>query len=229
MPRGPNKKTEKQEDSNVDNSADFEFIYLDYEISCVPAKPDDPGQFSQPIDAKILVLGGPGSADDSLTEIGELAAMIIRISQAQEAQWDVSTTLDAYSGECADCTKLFDDNDYTEAVQKLFDYDVCVDDILLVTRIEIKPEYRGHNVGLVAMRALIDMFGKGCGLVVCQPFPLQYGGNTPVAHDDKEYQKALEKLRKYWSRVGFKRVPKTDLYALAPHFRLPALPETETV
>src|SRR6185437_7168848 len=86
--------------------------------------------------------------------------------------------------------------------------------ILLLTRMEIKPEYRGHGAGLVAIRALIDVFGRGCGLVVCKPFPLQYKDEVAEA-DRKEFEKALEKLRKYWSRLGFQRVAETDLYALS--------------
>jgi len=43
---------------------------------------------------------------------------------------------------------------------------------------------------------------------------LQYKDEVAEA-DRKEFEKALEKLRKYWSRLGFQRVAETDLYALS--------------
>ena len=87
---------------------------------------------------------------------------------------------------------------------------------------EIRPRWRGMGVGPAAVDRTIDIFGSGCGLVACKPWPLQF---TPAfARDQKALKRlkapgvgrdeAVRKLRAYWSRLGFWPLGETGIHAL---------------
>jgi hypothetical protein len=208
-------------------AVDFNDISLDFEMLRIPVIPSEPDDFSQAIQGRIFAQG-----ENDRVAIGTLSASVIHISRALDENWNLYDILDAPSGEIADCLQLFaevnydtltlDSYEYNEHVLKLFKNDVWAGDILLAEKIEIHPPYRGNDAGLIAMRGLINTFGGDCQLVVCKPFPLQYSCKVD-AENQLGFKAALSKLKKYWKRAGFKRVPKTDLYALAPHWRLPRL------
>jgi hypothetical protein len=96
-------------------------------------------------------------------------------------------------------------------------------DLLIIDYVAIYPEYRGLKIAESAIHRTIDIFGAGCGLVACKPWPLQF---TPSIADDQEALKrlalpyvskgeAIRKLRSYWSRLGFWPLGKTGIYLLS--------------
>lgn len=106
---------------------DFDYITLDFEMSYVSADPGDPGQFSQPVLGHIFA--SCEEDEEGRVEIGYVKAIIVRIGQAMEAGFGPWTTLDAHSHETCECMELFEDQDFTATVQKMF-YDACwIDDL----------------------------------------------------------------------------------------------------
>ena len=99
--------------------------------------------------------------------------------------------------------------------------------LLILDRLEVFPEHRGHQVGIAALRGLIERFRMGTGLIVMKPYPLQFE-SEPVRPEDIEYRKQLgldnfrmgfkplAKLRGYYSSLGFRLIPRTSLMGLAP-------------
>ena len=96
-------------------------------------------------------------------------------------------------------------------------------DLLIIDYVAIYPEFRGIGIAESAIHRTIDIFGTGCGLVACKPWPLQF---TPSFADDQEALKrlalpnvskgeAIRKLRSYWSRLGFWPLGKTGIYLLS--------------
>jgi len=96
-------------------------------------------------------------------------------------------------------------------------------DLLIIDYVAIYPEYRGLRIAESAIQRTIDIFGTGCGLVACKPWPLQF---TPAVAEDQEVLKrlalpnvsrgeAIQKLRSYWSRLGFWRLGNTGIYLLS--------------
>jgi hypothetical protein len=96
-------------------------------------------------------------------------------------------------------------------------------DLLIIDYVAIYPEYRGLRIAESAIHRAIDIFGTGCGLVACKPWPLQF---TPSVADDQEALKrlalpnvskgeAIRKLRTYWSRLGFWPLGNTGIYLLS--------------
>jgi hypothetical protein len=96
-------------------------------------------------------------------------------------------------------------------------------DLLIIDYVAIYPEYRGLSIAESAIHRTIDIFGTGCRLVACKPWPLQF---TPSVADDQEALKrlalphvskgeAIRKLRSYWSRLGFWPLGNTGIYLLS--------------
>ena len=102
------------------------------------------------------------------------------------------------------------------------EYEVSGCDLLIIDCMEIRPKWRGMGVGPTAIDRTIDIFGPGCGLVACKPWPLQF---TPAFARDRKALKrlkapsvgqdeAVRKLRGYWSRLGFWPLGETGIYLL---------------
>ena len=63
------------------------------------------------------------------------------------------------------------------------EFEVVDLDLLIIDYIAIYPEFRGLRIAESAIHRTIDIFGTGCGLVACKPWPLQF---TPSVADDQE-------------------------------------------
>ena len=85
---------------------------------------------------------------------------------------------------------------------------------------EVHPKLRGRGIGRSVVDRTIDIFGAGCGLVACRPWPLQF---TPTYTRDRKAMKrlrapsvgrndAIHKLRTYWSSLGFWPLGESGIY-----------------
>ena len=132
-------------------------------------------------------------------------------------------------------------NEFKESVLKLFEYEVFNINLLILDRLEILPEYRGKGLGLACLYRCMQQYQHGCGLVVLKPFPLQFETIRESGEKDdrderedqeswrqslilKEFgtdQKACtRKLEKYYQRLGFIKIPRTEVMALNPPYSL---------
>jgi hypothetical protein len=101
--------------------------------------------------------------------------------------------------------------------------DLTFKNLLIIDYVAIHPKFRGLRIAESAIHRTIDIFGTGCGLVACKPWPLQF---TPSVADDQEALKrlafpnvskgqAIRKLRSYWSRLGFWPLGNSGIYLLS--------------
>ena len=95
------------------------------------------------------------------------------------------------------------------------------ENMLVIDRIEIAPEYRGMNIGMLALCRAIQQFRFGASIAVIKPFPLQYEGKQPNENETKKYKnyksecnRAIRKLEKHYGKIGFKKVEGTQLMTL---------------
>jgi len=106
--------------------------------------------------------------------------------------------------------------------------------LLILDRLIVYPKYRGHGVGLLALRALIHRLRVGVGLIAMKPYPLQYEAKflcesnaderkrMELANFQLPQPKATAKLRKYYGRLGFKMVPRTEYMVRSVELPLPS-------
>jgi hypothetical protein len=124
---------------------------------------------------------------------------------------------------------------FKESVLKLFDYEVFGINLLILDRLEILPEYRGGGLGLACLYRCMQQYKHGCGLVTLKPYPLQFetirGSGDKNEHDERKDQEpwrqslnlkvfgtdkktCMKKLEKYYQRLGFIKIQRTEVMAL---------------
>ena len=91
-----------------------------------------------------------------------------------EAMDDVSTPLESLY------EALFELNTYEwkKSVEEFYSSEITGSDVLFIESLELEPPFRGKGIGAQVVRETIALFGSGCWLVACLPFPLQIGGMT---------------------------------------------------
>lgn len=92
---------------------------------------------------------------------------------------------------------LFDpsDGDLSEDLEER--YPLILGDVLLCDRTWVKPEYRGHRLGLLIKAMSISALGRGCGIAVTYPAPFE--GD----YDDAERDRAIAAIGAHWAELGF--------------------------
>jgi GNAT superfamily N-acetyltransferase len=176
--------------------------------------------------------------DDEVVEtIGSFSAIVVDAIAAlvdKESPFDV---FDSYSITFGFFENLYESNggDFKEKVIKTVGEDNFLwnPNLLILNRLVVTPEHRGHGIGLLALRTLIQRFGIGVGVVAMKPFPLQF---EAASLDDPKtcarlgfdqfnltQSKATAKLRKYYGRLGFKKVPGSEMMIRGLDVPLPLL------
>lgn len=188
---------------------------------------EEPSDFVIDVRGELLY----GSSRKTREEVGWVSARVVHAGRAcneEQSLFDVCDSIDQSLYDYASAVLDLDSGSIRESVS-----DGCAGaDVLIVESIQVVPAHRGRRLGLLAMRRTIDTFGQGCAVVVIKPYPLQFSGIHNRRSPEKEAERAKwdarmamkslgsdqraasRKLRKYWSRVGFERVGKTDYFVL---------------
>jgi hypothetical protein len=99
---------------------------------------------------------------------------------------------------------------------------VMTRDMILFDRIEVLPKFRGKRLTHRVTQACLERFAGGSRIAALKAYPLQFevGGKTPSDEWDMQMRlaalpgtkrEATERLRKYYSKMGFVSVRGTDL------------------
>jgi hypothetical protein len=108
--------------------------------------------------------------------------------------------------------------------------------VLIIDRLEIQPAFRGCGVGLFVIRKLIERFSSGTGVIALKAFPLQFEVDNAKKTDPWSQRMALASfplqkrsasatLRRYYARLGFIAMPRTDFMFMSSTARLPNVEE----
>lgn len=71
--------------------------------------------------------------------------------------------------------------------------------VLVLDRVWVRPEHRGHELGPAIATAVIERLRRGCHLAACFPAPLDGAPQT-----DTEHRQSVDALGAIWSKVGFR-------------------------
>ncbi|WP_152050798.1 hypothetical protein [Tautonia marina] len=159
---------------------------------------------------------------------GSFMATVLRGTEAISSGYPISELWD-YTQSLHDCySVLFDprSDEYKKSIRNRFE--PLSLDVLVLDRIEVMPRHRGRYLGLAVADRMINVLGRGCGLVVCRPLPLQFSERVmadPVKRmelaldefDPQDWDGACSRLRHYWSKLGFERIgTQKDYLVLSP-------------
>jgi GNAT superfamily N-acetyltransferase len=172
------------------------------------------------------ILGRVSAKSDDLEEgedAGYIKASLVQFGEAMDHGISTDRLGDGIEGSIAEYWELLFDLEtgyWREEIQDEYEASGC--DLLIIDCMEIRPRWRGMGVGPAVVERTIDIFGPGCGLVACKPWPLQF---TPTFARDRKALKrlkppgvgldeAVRKLRAYWSRLGFWPLGETGIHLL---------------
>jgi GNAT superfamily N-acetyltransferase len=173
--------------------------------------------FVHSIKGRILT-GAEGRAEE---EIGRLDATVVQFAEALDRGISPDRLGDGIDGGISEYwERLFAPEEGRLKEEIVDEYEALNSDLLIIDCVEVCPKFRGRGVGRFAIERTIEIFGTGCGLVACKPWPLQF---TPAAAGNPQLLKRLDapevareeavsKLRKYWSTLGFWPVRDTGIY-----------------
>jgi hypothetical protein len=176
--------------------------------------------FVHSIAGRIIAEPEGGGKEDA----GQIGASLVQFGEALDHGISAERLGDGISGDISEYWEhLFDvETGYVkEEIQN--EFEVVDLDLLIIDYVAIRPKFRGLGIAESAIHRTIDIFGTGCGLVACKPWPLQF---TPSVADNPEALKklappdvgkveAIRKLRSYWSRLGFWPLGNTGIYLLS--------------
>lgn len=127
-------------------------------------------------------------------------------------------------------SELYDESDHLRAeVLDLLGSKLLSPNALLIERLALIPKYRGHGLGLRVLRALIQRFSHGAGIVAIRAQPLQFEAQTknPRQLLLEEYSQnpiaASKALAYHFGKLGFKRMPKSRVSVISCLSSLPDL------
>jgi GNAT superfamily N-acetyltransferase len=157
-------------------------------------------------------------------DAGRIGALLVPFSGALDHGISTARLGDGISCDISEYwERLFDLETGNLKEEVLHEYEVTSLDLLIIDYVEVYPRFRGLGIGVSVIHRTVDLFGAGCGLIACKPWPLQF---TPaVEHDRKALKRlnaptigqdeALRKLRAYWSKLGFWPLGNTGIYLLS--------------
>jgi len=157
-------------------------------------------------------------------DAGQISASLVQFGEALDRGISAERLGDGVSGDISEYWEhLFDAETGYPKEEIQDEFEVVDIDLLIIDYVAIHPKFRGLRIAESAIHRTIDIFGAGCGLVACKPWPLQF---TPSVADDKEALKrlalpnvskgeAIRKLRSFWSRLGFWPLGNTGIYLLS--------------
>jgi hypothetical protein len=160
-----------------------------------------------------------------VTKVGRFHAIRVHAGLAENVGEPLFDVCDAHSGELHHLHTLLyepDGSAFREGVAQSFD--AVETDLLVLDFVVLSPRWRRLKLGLLAVRKLVDLVGGGCGLAVSLIAPLRHSAakvlRVPPSwvpkHTSKgERRAATVKLRRYFRRMGFRRLGRTPYYALS--------------
>jgi hypothetical protein len=186
---------------------DPRFLAVEFRISVLTVRDEqEPTDFVLDITGDLML-----HYEERTHRVGWTRGTLFKLAAALDVGLTVFDLLDEESGESAQCLTLFHGNNLKRSVARLLSLPLEPFDPLLVERVVIYPELRGHDFGLLAMRTWISTFAGPTTLVACQPSPLNDDG-VPIVDDNPQFRVGLTKLQRYWSKAGFRRAGSSDIY-----------------
>ncbi len=155
---------------------------------------------------------------------GYINASLLQFADALEHGISLDQLGDGISGDIAEYWELLFDLEtgrWKNELQTEFEIDRT--DLLIIDCIELRPRLRGHGVGMLAIERVIEVFGVGCGIVACKPWPLQFTAAFEANSQKLEQlrppltdlETAVLRLRTYWSKAGFWPVGNSGIYVMS--------------
>ena len=213
------------------------YLYPIYEQQSRHAAVDEPEGYLRPISGYVEFIIGEGRDENAQegkrkrgTVVGRFEALYIDVDKCAADGVKLSGVMETYSAETAEIHEtLFDPrtDELRKNVKELLG-DVALRNILVITRVEVLPGYRGMGIGLATVWRLIRRHSTGCGIVVLKAFPFQFRTGRLSDLEESDWNKKMgydpnsqtmefahEKLLFHVMKLGFERIGDRGVIALS--------------
>ncbi len=184
---------------------------VDFEVS-ISQHEGDPSDFITVYDGDIIGM----MDDDSERKIGKLIVYMVERGRVLNDGVSLFDVMDCLDGDSCDCfANLFDHEteELKPQVERMLSGNrVFHNDMMLIERLELNPEYRGLGLGKEIALKAIQKLGANCRVITCLPAPLQFTGLGPKDNKPKGKRSAQQKVREFWEGVGFARISRSGYY-----------------
>ena len=177
------------------NADDLELSFSTQRLVSGADVDDTPGLVFWSVLVELVALDdGP----EQRRRIGHARAVVVETAECPDP-WDAC---DAASGDLhAIATAVWDrEGELSPAVQEVVEY--LGGDVLLLDRIELDHDVRGHDVGLLCTAEIIRVLGRGCDVVATEAMPPMTENMTEL-----ERRRGRDALAKHWRRLGLRPIP----------------------
>lgn len=193
----------------------YSVVSLEYKHTIV-VDDDEPSRYIKRLEGHVLL-----NFASTRKRIGRFKIVVIDVELAVNDRYPVFDIFDYEAATLGYWSLYKSDLEFKKKVVNVLPGgDRWQPNILILDRLEIFPKYRGKGVGLRVLRCLQRHYSSSCGIVAMKPFPLQFEGGTPEENAaepkfvelglgavDRNENRAMAKLRAYYARLGFVRVP----------------------
>ncbi|MHB1339986.1 MAG: hypothetical protein ACYCYG_14355, partial [Bellilinea sp.] len=162
-------------------------ISIGMEPSRTPLDFEDPSDYVNILDGLIYYSLEENETNEREEIIGAFRMVYIDANSATENETSLFDVYDcdAETLEFFESFVNLDDEEFTKELTDFLESEFVYsgNNVLIIDRIGIRPEFRGNNLGLIVLRNLIQRFSKGVSVVAIKPAPFEFISS----HIKKEY------------------------------------------
>ena len=192
-------------------------ILIGIEPIRIPLDLEDPSDYVTILDGLIYYSPENNEGNEHEEIIGAIRMIFIDANSAVENELSLFDVYDC-SAETLEFFESFinhDDEEFTKELTDFLESEFIFsgNNVLIIDRIGICPEYRGNNLGLIVLRNLIQRFSKGVSVVAIKPAPFEF----TTKHIKQNYidwqcseinKDSIEatRLGDYYQKLGFTKI-----------------------
>ncbi len=166
--------------------------------------------------------------------LGSVNFTLVRMGNALEANFPMREVFDL-SQEMTDIAAALFDSSYEEmkpTVTKTFPYADFSGDLLVIESLDLEAFARGQRLGLSVIYRIIQDWESGCSLTVIQPHPERMGNTgdeipggvgDEFGFSEGSSGDSKDDLDRYFSDLGFKRIPESRFLGLPSSMARPPI------
>ena len=192
---------------------DYRYVSLQIAASEFGGRGDDPSHFFHQSSGKVQL--SCLDTDVHFT-IGEFSVIQVDLEGAWRSGMTVYEVMDITAPSFDLFQAIYKRDDYSRAaVKALGGHPIASENILILDRLLILPDFRGHGFGLDALKLMLQRFSFGAGIMALKAFPLQF---EPETSDDVRlglkrfkgnHATAQRKLVSLYKQAGFASIGRT--------------------
>lgn len=138
-------------------------------------------------------LNGVGGAEGEMVQVGHAVVRVV----PKAGMINLFVTTDGADAEMAHIAEMLT----SERPDLVTEYLQDSGDLMIVSTLEILPEYRGDRMGYTILHAILETVGRSVDLVVVHAVPAN--SEDSPAEGTPEYEQAKSTLKAYWQDFGF--------------------------